>query len=1154
MKGDFSRWRSGAARNFNGVLPQQGKVLLDSDGIAQTMLANDWQQTAARDWVGACAGVPQSAPNSFLVTNAALPAGGQVMLTVDTGRLWADGLLVRLLGAANAASVSRTVTWLEPPIVPNAGSAADVAAGTVDTVVLEVWQRAVNGFALPEALIEPALGGPDTAERLQTECAFRLARLAAGETCTSLKYDESRRGTLNVSLVPAVTTAGDCPLDATGGYSGFEHQLYRVEIANSSAAFSEFKWSRTNGGLVGRGTFNPGTQTIALTANAAAVKSANQAAFYLEIEAHDPALGYTRVIAGAHATLNAGVLQLDAAPYFGAYPGAAGDVFFRLWEGIAAVSGYPIVSGATLPTQLENGIQLQFAAEATASYFPGDYWMFPVRAQGISNPATLIASEQPQGIRYHRVPLAEITWTSDGAGGFQSSTIEDCRDPMRPITQSQGCCTHRVGDGVESFGDFTSIQDAIDSLPAWGGEVCILPGRYFENVVVAGCKDVVIHGCGWQTRVASASLSPSWNGNAPPWFGKNQQLSGIHAVFTVLNSSHSQFRSFAVEAAENEAGILIDGQDVALLPSGAAGKAGQQVPQDSVGAFKERGVIDTTIEYLVMTGAQYPAILAVRATQLVVRDNRVVMSDERSNWAAIEVSGTLLYVERNIVTLANPVTVARFLPATVAAEVVLQLPDANGDILHPGGIQIGGPSANVYVCGNEIVYGSRNGITLGSIVALDGNQQVTGGWNGVIVGGADNCCTGGLTIVGTTVGTPVTYANAGPLVNIHIEGNTISDMGLCGIGPVAYFDLTTQYEVVTIEGLSILGNTITDTVKRPIDNSKATALTALMGIGAITVPDASSLTMRDNTITNFGQSPGVQVSGIFVLLSEGLEISRNQIAETRDWDGTSNENSNAHVIAGGIVILFATPPAFAAATLLSSSPTFEPGIPAVRIAENTVRVALGQGLVLLGLGPMAIVNNHFATGGTVANSTLQLAQTVCVLNFGTAIELSSAAAMKPADFANAAQNPSTQGLAAGAASFSTVSNGTVLFGSNTCQLEARGSGQVELASVLIFTPDSLIFSNNATWLDAVNVSAWTDALLLGWTLQVIGNRFQEPLGTVYVSGVTVGVFNMTTQNIATSCLLALPATAMTTGNIVLIDAGGQQLCGRAYPTFAVAGT
>ncbi|MDE3148073.1 MAG: hypothetical protein KGL37_01280, partial [Acidobacteriota bacterium] len=583
MKGDFSRWRTGTSRNFNGILPQQGKVLLDSDGIAQTMLANDWQQTAARDWVGAGAGVPQSAPNSFMITNAALPAGGEVTLTVDTGRIWADGLLVRLVGPSHAASVSRTATWLEPPIVPNQVSVADVAVGAVDTVVLEVWQRAVNGFSMPDALIEPALGGPDTAERLQTECAFRLARLAAGQTCASLKYDESSRGTLNASLVPTVTISGDCPLEATGGYSGFEHQLYRIEIADTSAAFKEFKWSRVNAGLVGRGTFDPTTQAITIDANAAAINSygnsENQTSFYLEIEHYDSALGYSHVIAGANATLNAGGLQLAATPRFGSYPTAAGDLFFRLWDGIAALSAYPVVTAPTTPTVLESGIQLQFAAEATASYFPGDYWMFPVRAQGIANPSVLINSEQPQGIRYHRVPLAEIMWASDGAGGFVAGTIEDCREPMHPITQTQGCCTHRVGDGVESFGEFTSIQDAIDALPDWGGEICILPGRYFENVVIYGRNDVVIHGCGWQTRVASASLAPNAAGAAPPLFGKQQQASGMAAVFTVINSAHIQFRSFAIETAESEAGILIDGEDLEIQSRNPRVRILRRMPQ-----------------------------------------------------------------------------------------------------------------------------------------------------------------------------------------------------------------------------------------------------------------------------------------------------------------------------------------------------------------------------------------------------------------------------------------------------------------------------------------------------------------------------------------------------------------------------------------------
>ena len=70
MKGDFSRVRFGRHDNFNGILPQQGKVLLDSDGIAQTLIENDWHQTAARDVIGPAAGVPT--PANDLITRLVL--------------------------------------------------------------------------------------------------------------------------------------------------------------------------------------------------------------------------------------------------------------------------------------------------------------------------------------------------------------------------------------------------------------------------------------------------------------------------------------------------------------------------------------------------------------------------------------------------------------------------------------------------------------------------------------------------------------------------------------------------------------------------------------------------------------------------------------------------------------------------------------------------------------------------------------------------------------------------------------------------------------------------------------------------------------------------------------------------------------------------
>ena len=52
MRGDFSSWRDERRENFNGVLHQQGRVLLDSDWNSQTRITNDWQDIAAQDIIG----------------------------------------------------------------------------------------------------------------------------------------------------------------------------------------------------------------------------------------------------------------------------------------------------------------------------------------------------------------------------------------------------------------------------------------------------------------------------------------------------------------------------------------------------------------------------------------------------------------------------------------------------------------------------------------------------------------------------------------------------------------------------------------------------------------------------------------------------------------------------------------------------------------------------------------------------------------------------------------------------------------------------------------------------------------------------------------------------------------------------------------------
>src|SRR5207247_7084234 len=155
--------------------------------------------------------VPHPPPASSRVGAARVQAGN-VIVTLEPGRLWADGIPLHL---AAPAAVDRSATYLLPPIQNPPGTVASIAAGVRDAVVLEVWREAVNGFQLPDILIEPGLGGVDTAERVHTASALRLYRMAAGDDCESIRSkltdDFSSKGKLKVTLQPTVAIGGDCP-------------------------------------------------------------------------------------------------------------------------------------------------------------------------------------------------------------------------------------------------------------------------------------------------------------------------------------------------------------------------------------------------------------------------------------------------------------------------------------------------------------------------------------------------------------------------------------------------------------------------------------------------------------------------------------------------------------------------------------------------------------------------------------------------------------------------------------------------------------------------------------------------------------------------------------------------------------------------------
>ena len=103
--------------------------------------------------------------------------------------------------------------------------------------------------------------------------------------------------------------------------------------------------------------------------------------------------------------------------------------------------------------------------------------------------------------------------------------------------------------------------------------------------------------------------------------------------------------SFAVEAAEDEVGVLIDGTGKLSAPSQSNRRDEANVPRALI---IERGrTFDVTVEDLVITASTVPAILADSVTLLQVESNRIAMENVASRWPAVWVSGNEIRIVHN---------------------------------------------------------------------------------------------------------------------------------------------------------------------------------------------------------------------------------------------------------------------------------------------------------------------------------------------------------------------------------------------------------------------------------------------------------------------------------------------------------------------------
>lgn len=463
MKGDFTRDTFSLEKQYQAVLMQQGRAQLDADWNEQAAIAVRRDETTARDIAGRCGGPKGGAAFAVMLhgpDGKMAPAGD---FYLSAGRYYVDGIQCELEKPVRF-SKQKNRGFLDE-------KNETIREGKRYLLYLDVWRRHVTALEDP-AIRETALGGPDTASRVQTVWQARLLELsgeeAEGALCgnTFPSFDKATAastGTLAAYTKPEDAKPSPCAVPAGAGYTGLENQLYRVEIHQpGTAGKATYKWSRDNGIVAAAVLGVDGNRiTVSTLGPDEALGFARDQLVELiddtlELEgkpgqlvriAEIPTGGRTIVLENAVAAPLAG---LDAAQL------ALRHAKVRRWDGTGTVPN----EGAR---KLESGIAIQFSPDPKRTYRTGDYWLIPARAATAESPTGDIewpqdggapAFMRPHGIRHHYCKLALLRAkapTEKGKRGLNYLEHTDCRCLWPPLTEPK--IEYIGGDGQEVMPD-----------------------------------------------------------------------------------------------------------------------------------------------------------------------------------------------------------------------------------------------------------------------------------------------------------------------------------------------------------------------------------------------------------------------------------------------------------------------------------------------------------------------------------------------------------------------------------------------------------------------------------------------------------------------------------------------------------------------------
>lgn len=1145
MTADVSRSFQDREKLFHTVVRQQGRIPTDAEENHGAELGDWGHDTEFVETV-----TPLGTPNDGF--KVIVPAGVDDGFLIQPGSYYLGGARVENPALIEYADQVDT-NWLTQN--------DPVQGGSRVLVWLEVGERIVTGVQDAE-LLEPALRGADGSGR--TRVCWRVRQAPTTRDSCGEALDEVLPADVAAARDPltgAITSAGtltigfdedDIDLDlckpaVEPGYLGNRNNTFRVKRSRPG----HFVWGEDDAAQLYRVTVDADRRTVRFLTEPRDEYLRPRLGQTVELLRGDVLLpNYERVCEldgdffrvtggyqhsstlGARPSITVGsdvdpawLTWLAGSPQDPDAPaGTQRHLYLRVWTGggVAPAPDVPFTAG-TAGTLVGTGLTVTF----NGSTLTGDGWTVSARPDAPLRvlPWALRDGMRAHGPRRHVAALAIVD--------LATGQVHDCRERFRPLHKVRTCCTVTVGPPGTYVGDVDSIPAALGKLPPEGGTVCLLAGEHPANVLVDTQRDIRFTGCPGRT---------TWVPKDP-----DEPLVAI-ADSMGVGFSDIEFRS---------------GNAPAIV-------AGRWDPSDD--SVEHGGLMVTDCVLDAPAGCAVLARSMAGATLLRCRVQagpfpEAVLKEGFSSLPAVFLQGEDLVVERCVVRAGSE---DRIVPGRVALGGVQIGGDSRRVTIRDCHIEDG---AGIGITLGSITFVKVNRDDLNSDAELVMVEAVGAyaasdygslkyGWQTMVVGFLH--VTGDAGCIGVEpvdpdpggddeVEVPV---SEGMVEDVEILHNRVLGMGSSGIAtyPLGLSPDDDMGDAVAVSRLLVADNLVADCVRFEV-NVDDSIVRAFFPVGGIALAVALDCVFRGNEILRNGSEFGGGTCGIGIVYGEDVRVTDNRIADNGRYDperAVTGPNSGVHLSAVKAGI------GTKGAGVMAGGDT-----PALMMHGNVVSQPAGRALRTLALGPVMVNDNRlvggnrsrlftelfqatthltYLTGLRTSGSHFELDKVELLLDLlgGDAVNLVNLAVSTDLVLLQREQGIDSFKLATDFGQFVSPSKaashlpatnvssrfrfgGPTMFHDNQVSLHQPlpDGPPMTLCSILLASFDDVGFADNQFAIEPDTQFAIVDALILGVTVRITGNRGQEAVPVFRSVASLALLWNTAALNQTTRSILAV---------------------------------